>query len=81
MPKRAIDMTGMHFGRLTVLERAGSAKSGNQSNPVWLCRCDCGEVLLIRGLSLRSGNTKSCGCLRNERRWPQYYGPKNNPEV
>ena len=27
----------------------------------WLCRCDCGNLKYIRGSSLKSGNTKSCG--------------------
>lgn len=33
----------------------------------WLCRCDCGNTKEIKGHSLRSGITKSCGCLGLER--------------
>lgn len=29
----------------------------------WVCRCDCGKIKTIPGCSLRSGHTKSCGCL------------------
>src|SRR5690606_32604787 len=32
----------------------------------WLCRCDCGEELVVIGTSLRTGNTRSCGCLARE---------------
>jgi hypothetical protein len=42
-------------------------KTENQT--VYLkCRCDCGRELLVRGPSLTSGNTRSCGCLLTENR-------------
>ena len=54
-----IDLTGQTFGRLTVIERAGSR---NQS-ALWRCRCECGGEKLTITHSLRSGITKSCGCI------------------
>lgn len=63
MGRKMIDETGNRYGRLTVLrlyptrDRAGSA--------VWICRCDCGQEVAIRGVALRSRNNRSCGCLRN----------------
>lgn len=30
----------------------------------WICQCECGNIKSIRGSSLKSGNTKSCGCLQ-----------------
>lgn len=30
------------------------------------CRCDCGNEKLIAGWRLKSGYTKSCGCMRRE---------------
>ena len=63
MPRKMIDETGNRYGRLTVLhlypqrDKTGSA--------VWVCRCDCGTELAIRGGALRSRNNRSCGCLRN----------------
>jgi hypothetical protein len=59
---RAIDLTGRRFGRTTVLGLAGS----NGRRLVWRCRCDCGTETIVLGTSLRSGNTKSCGCLERE---------------
>lgn len=54
------DITGQKFGRLTVVEFAYKGK-GNRA--VWRCVCDCGNVTYVPGKSLRSGNTKSCGCM------------------
>lgn len=60
---RLIDLTGQKFGRLTVLERDYSKKD---KRAYWVCRCDCGAIKTICGEKLRSGNTKSCGCLKKE---------------
>lgn len=58
-----IDLTGMKFGRLTVIERAGKTKQGNA---LWKCKCDCGNETIVRGTTLRNGESKSCGCIRAE---------------
>jgi len=57
---RLIDLTGKKFGKLTVIERVGSDKQGYAT---WLCKCDCGTKIIIRGSSLKGGYTKSCGCI------------------
>ena len=53
------DMTGMKFGKLTVISLDHKDKRGECK---WLCRCDCGNEKIVSGNKLRSGNTKSCGC-------------------
>ena len=58
-----IDLTGQRFSRLVVLERLD--KRGNEW--YWKCQCDCGNICEVRGVSLRSGSTKSCGCLKKEK--------------
>ena len=60
---RLIDLTGQRFGRLTVLHRE---PVGLSRSPRWVCRCDCGEVRTVLGPHLRSGVTRSCGCLHRE---------------
>jgi len=60
MNAQIIDETGYQYGRLYVLDYAGSDATGAA---MWLCRCDCGEMVTVRGANLRSGNTRSCGCL------------------
>lgn len=59
-------MLGQKFGRLTVIERAENKPKGRSYEDRWLCQCECGAVKNIRGYSLRSGATKSCGCLHRE---------------
>lgn len=56
---RLLDLTGQTFGRLFVVERADNSRRGAA---MWLCRCECGEVKTNRGLDLRNGATRSCGC-------------------
>lgn len=54
-------MIGKRFGKLVVLEELPErAKDGQK---VYQCICDCGNYKNVRGKDLRSGNTKSCGCL------------------
>ena len=52
------------FGKVKVLERAGTNAHGQTK---WRCRCECGVVFVVVGHSLRTGNTKSCGCISRER--------------
>lgn len=61
---KLIDLTGKRYGRLIVLKRAKDNDCHNK--PRWLCKCDCGNVLEVSGASLKSGNTKSCGCLNRD---------------
>lgn len=60
---KAIDLTGQRFGRLTAVERVGTAKN-RQS--LWKCKCDCGNETVVHYGNLKSGHTISCGCLKKE---------------
>ncbi len=62
------DITGQHFGSLTVKARAPGMSPQGQA--IWVCSCACGNETIVRGYSLRHGDTKSCGCraLRNLRK-------------
>lgn len=59
---RKVDLTGRQFGRLFVKEDGGSV----EGRPVWHCVCDCGNSVTVKAGHLRSGNTKSCGCYRED---------------
>ena len=55
------DLTGQKFGRLTVLSRAPN----KNKRTMWHCKCDCegGSEIDVEAYNLKSGHTKSCGCL------------------
>lgn len=57
------DITGQKFNRLTVIK---FAYRGKDNRAYWECKCDCGNVAIVSGKNLRSGNTKSCGCYNLE---------------
>lgn len=59
-----IELAGHLFGKLVVISDAPSTKAGRA---MWLCECECGKSVLVSGKELRSGNTKSCGCLKGEK--------------
>lgn len=61
--KPSYDLTGLRFSRLVAEERGDSDRSGRVR---WSCVCDCGGAALVSCGDLRSGHTRSCGCLKNE---------------
>lgn len=60
--KRRVDLTEQRFGRLVAKYYIGMR--GHSS--FWHCVCDCGNEKDVSSEKLRSGNTKSCGCLHKE---------------
>lgn len=56
------DITGQRFGRLVAININRTGPKG----ALWFCRCDCGGGKIVRADSLRSGATRSCGCLTRE---------------
>jgi hypothetical protein len=63
-----IDYTGQKFNRLTVVGQSKPyiSPSGNKVTK-WECVCDCGSVgVVVAGVKLKSGHTKSCGCYHKE---------------
>lgn len=59
MFKARDDLTGRKYNLLTVTGFDHIAKDGHAC---WRCKCDCGKEVVVSGNSLKSGNTKSCGC-------------------
>lgn len=58
------DLTGRTFGRLTVIESAGSTP---KHEALWNCQCACGTAKTVLASSLTRGFTRSCGCFALER--------------
>lgn len=64
---KIIDLTGRRFGRLVVLRLADDqTKTPQDTTARWLCRCNCGNVVVRSRKLLRSGCVNSCGCLAQD---------------
>ena len=62
---------GQRYGRLVVAQEVepifrAYRKNPNHKTRRFSCRCDCGENVVVASSNLRSGHTKSCGCLQRE---------------
>jgi hypothetical protein len=55
------DITGKIYNKLTVIKKMPN----KQGRTMWLCKCICGNEIITRGESVRSGHTKSCGCIKS----------------
>lgn len=60
---KADELTGLRFGRLTVIEKTDKRC---KRKILWHCRCDCGNECMEMGYLLKNGQIKSCGCLQKE---------------
>lgn len=65
------DIKNKRFGRLEVLEITNEKTSNGCYK--WKCKCDCGNIIITNGASLRRGKKNSCGCLMIEHQKTQYY--------
>lgn len=57
--RKTDDLTGKKFGDLTVKEHAGRDK---RKNRLWLCKCTCGNTVIVTTGRLTSGGKTNCGC-------------------
>ncbi|MBE3141472.1 MAG: hypothetical protein IMZ53_12930 [Thermoplasmata archaeon] len=60
---KKLNLVGYRFGRLVVIKDSGKFY---QNSPLWYCLCDCGNKVSVITRSLRSENTKSCGCFNTD---------------
>ena len=61
---RRMDLVGERFERLTVI---AYDHTDDDKRSMWRAKCDCGVEVVVSGHSLARGNTRSCGCLRDEK--------------
>lgn len=50
---------GKQYGKLTVKQYDGL-------RGVYICECDCHNIIPVKGYNLLNGNTQSCGCLKSK---------------
>lgn len=60
--KNTIDISGNKYGKLTVLKQVPKPRNKSIRGSWWLCNCECGNEVIVRGNALKTGNTVSCGC-------------------
>ena len=68
---------GSNFGRLTVIESVGRDGKGK---PLVKVRCRCGKTVIKILSQIRSGNVRSCGCLKRGRKKKTQAAPEPTPE-
>lgn len=54
---KMIDLSGKEFGKLVV-----EKYSHTKGKPYWVCKCECGKVIVVNGGDLKLGKRVSCGC-------------------
>lgn len=70
---RTKDLVGQKFNKLTVIkldiEKMEKQTDTKRKRAFWLCKCDCGNdnLISVEAYKLKSGHTKSCGCLKSEK--------------
>lgn len=61
------DLVGQRFGRLVAISRTVKPVGGKkQRHSFWVCKCDCGNEVVVRTVHLLNGRSKSCGCLTSD---------------
>ena len=60
---KAEDLSGKKFGRLVIKFRVNC---NNCKDVLWLTKCECGNESVVKGASLKSGHTCSCGCYHKD---------------
>lgn len=68
---RKKDLTGMRFGKLTAVEPTSERKNGYT---IWICRCDCGNIVHVPSRFLKNGWSSSCGCQEKKPRYEDLTG-------
>ncbi len=71
------DISGMKYGRWTVLYQCKKEKSASCSEVLkWHCRCECGEERDVNHYNLINGKSLSCGCLQREQEYENLVGKR-----
>lgn len=60
--KNTVDISGNKYGKLTVVKQVPKPDGSKTRGSWWLCNCECGREVIIKGNALKSGGTSSCGC-------------------
>lgn len=63
---KAKNISVLRFGKLVAIKLSPPRKECKNQNAFWLCRCDCGNYVIVRSDNLCTGHTTKCGmCNKN----------------
>lgn len=65
-------LIGKTFYNLYVESYAGDEHIGADNNSSWVCRCVCGNKTIVSGNKLKTGHTRSCGCLVSKKAYERF---------
>lgn len=66
MGKNLKDLTGKVFTKLKVLYRGQNyVTPSGKAQTMWVCQCQCGAIVKVRGAHLKDGMVRSCGCIKS----------------
>lgn len=60
MGRKRLDLVGQKFGKLFIIKFSCVVNEHTK----WECKCECGNITIVRGSDLKAGNTISCGCMQ-----------------
>lgn len=69
-------LTGQKFGKLTAVDHFYKIQSNGKRCSYYKCSCECGNTCYVKAISLTSGKTKSCGCLKHRPAFVDISGKK-----
>ena len=61
--KNKLNLKGMKFGKLQVLEETD--KRTSRGAVIWKCLCECQTISYVSSTALFTGRIQSCGCVRS----------------
>lgn len=65
--RKVVDLAGKIINGIKIIERSYEKQHKDKYHKIyWKCICHCGNEFIASGNNLKSGNTKSCGCVKNE---------------
>lgn len=59
-----IDQSGSKYGKLTLIEKLDERAKNHAF--MYRCQCDCGNEAKVSFSQMKSGKTKSCGCISRQ---------------
>lgn len=70
MVQEKLNLINQKFNKLLIISETTAPKNRkDQNSTFYLCLCECGKQTTVRGSALIAGQIKSCGCLKNARKY------------